>query len=65
MDQDIEIINTNTRNEKIKNFFINYKKQLITILATIILGLFCFFFYRLLNAKITLNLLLYFRQQIF
>ena len=45
MDQDIEIINTNTRNEKIKNFFINYKKQLITILATIILGLFSFFFY--------------------
>ena len=45
MDQDIEIINTNTRNEKIKNFFINYKKQLITILAAIILGLFSFFFY--------------------
>ena len=45
MDQDIEIINTNTRNEKIKNFFINYKRQLITILAAIILGLFSFFFY--------------------
>ena len=45
MDEDIEIINTNTRNEKIKNFFINYKKQLITILAAIILGLFSFFFY--------------------
>ena len=45
MDQEIEIINTNTRNEKIKNFFINYKKQLITILAAIILGLFSFFFY--------------------
>ena len=45
MEQDIEIINTNTRNEKIKNFFINYKKQLIAILAIIILGLFGFFFY--------------------
>ena len=45
MDQEIEIINTNTRNEKIKNFFINYKKQLIIILAAIILGLFSFFFY--------------------
>ena len=45
MDEDIEIINTKTRNEKIKNFFINYKKQLIIILATIILGLFSFFFY--------------------
>ncbi len=45
MEQDIEIINTNTRNEKIKNFFINYKKQLIAILVIIILGLFGFFFY--------------------
>ena len=36
MDHDIEIINANTRNEKIKNFFINYKKQLITILIFII-----------------------------
>ena len=45
MEQDIEIINANTRNEKIKNFFINYKKQLIAILAIIILGLFGFFFY--------------------
>ena len=44
MDQDIEIINTNTRNEKIKNFFINYKKRLIIILAVFILGLFSFFF---------------------
>ncbi len=45
MEQDIEIINTNIRNEKIKNFFINYKKQLIAILVIIILGLFGFFFY--------------------
>ncbi len=45
MDQDIEIINTNTRNEKIKNFFVNYKKQLIAILTTIIIILFGFFFY--------------------
>ncbi len=45
MEEDIEIINTNTRNEKIKNFFINYKKQLIAILVIIILGLFGFFFY--------------------
>ena len=45
MEQDIEIINANTRNEKIKNFFINYKKQLVAILIIIILGLFGFFFY--------------------
>ena len=45
MEQDIEIINANTRNEKIKNFFINYKKHLITILIVIIFGLFGFFSY--------------------
>ena len=45
MEEDIEIINANTRNEKIKNFFINYKKQLVAILIIIILGLFGFFFY--------------------
>ena len=46
MDQDIEIISTNTRIEKIKNFFINYRKKLITILIIIILLLFGFFFYQ-------------------
>ena len=45
MDQEIEIINANTRNEKIKNFFISYKKQLIVILIIIFLCLFGFFFY--------------------
>ena len=46
MDQDIEIINTNTRNEKIKNFFINNKNKLIAILSVIILCLFAYFFYQ-------------------
>jgi len=56
MDQDIEIISANTRNEKIKNFFINYKKHLITVLTVIILGLFAFFFYEeyKLNKKVEL-----------
>ena len=45
MDQEIEIINNNTRIEKIKNFLINYKKFLITTLIIIILGLFSFFSY--------------------
>jgi predicted negative regulator of RcsB-dependent stress response len=37
MDEEISIIDNNTRNEKIKNFFINNKKNLIiTILITII-----------------------------
>ena len=38
MDEDIEIINTQTRNEKIKNFFINNKNSLISILVIIILA---------------------------
>ena len=37
MDEDITIINTNTRNEKIKNFFVNNKKKLIILLSIIIL----------------------------
>ena len=36
MDEDTVIINSNTRNEKIKNFFINNKKQLISIISLII-----------------------------
>tara|TARA_Y100000590_G_scaffold434889_1_gene553677 strand:+ start:222 stop:866 length:645 start_codon:yes stop_codon:yes gene_type:complete len=45
MDQDIEIINSNTRNEKIKNFFIKYKNYLIILFTIIIIGLCSFFFY--------------------
>ena len=45
MDEDISIINTNTRNEKIKNFFITNKKKLIFILLFIILGLVVYFGY--------------------
>ena len=33
MDEDISIINTNTRNEKIKNFFIKNKKPLISLIS--------------------------------
>ena len=36
MDEDTAIINSNTRNEKIKNFFINNKKLLILIISLII-----------------------------
>jgi len=45
MDEDISIINTNTRNEKIKNFFIKNKKYLIAILSSIILIVFAYFSY--------------------
>ena len=43
MDEDLSIINTNTRNEKIKNFFINNKKRIIILISSIIL-LFILFF---------------------
>ena len=45
MDQEVEIINNNTRIEKMKNFFFNYKKQLITLVVVIVLSLFGFFLY--------------------
>ena len=43
MDEDISIINANTRQEKIKNFFIKNKKSLITILSLIIIVIFAYF----------------------
>ena len=45
MDEDLEIINSNTRNEKIKNVFLKNKKKLILILTLIILLLISFFSY--------------------
>ena len=45
MDEEIDIINTNTRNEKIKNFFINNRKSLIGVLVVIILVICGYFFY--------------------
>ena len=43
MDEDISIINANTRREKIRNFFIKNKKSLIIILSSIILIVFAYF----------------------
>ena len=53
MDEDLSIINTNTRNEKIKNFFVNNKNKIISgiiILIIIIVGVFSFDKY-LINKK--------------
>ena len=57
MEEDLAIINTNTRNEKIKNFFINNKKKLIIFLSIIILFLIGFFGYNEFkdNQKIKLS----------
>ena len=39
MDEDVSIINTNTRNEKIKNFFINNKNKLIFGIIILLVGI--------------------------
>jgi len=46
MDQEVEIISSETRKEKIKNFFINNKKKIISIVICFFLILFSFFFYQ-------------------
>ena len=43
MDEDTAIINSNTRNEKIKNFFVTNKKLLISILLVIVILLISYF----------------------
>ena len=45
MDEDISIINSNTRNEKIKNFFLNNKKKLSVFFILIVILLISFFGY--------------------
>ena len=51
MDEDIAIIDSNTRNEKIKKFFINYKKLLISILVLVITLLISYFIFEEFNQK--------------
>ena len=51
MDEDIAIINKNTRNEKIKNFFVNNTKKLIIAISAIVLILFGYFIYEDLKKK--------------
>ena len=53
MDEDLSIINTNTRNQKIKNFFVNNKNKIISgiiILIIIIISVFSYDKY-LINKK--------------
>ena len=52
MDEEISIINTNTRIEKTKNFIIKYKKNIIILISVLILTLIGFFGYsEYLNKK--------------
>ena len=49
MEEDISIINSNTRNEKVRNFFINNKNKIITtivILVIILVGAYSFDSYK-------------------
>tara|TARA_X000000368_G_C22820576_1_gene618850 strand:- start:156 stop:800 length:645 start_codon:yes stop_codon:yes gene_type:complete len=51
MDEDISIINSNTRSERVKKFFINNKKSLILTLFSITLIIFSYFVYGELKEK--------------
>ena len=51
MDEEITIINTNTRYEKIRSFFTNNRKLLISIFIILILILFSFYFYQINKDK--------------
>ncbi len=56
MEEDLAIINSNTRNEKIKNFFINNKKKFVIILSILILILISYFGYNEFKEKQKLEL---------
>ena len=51
MDEEIEIINTNTRIEKLKNFLISKRKKIISSLILITLILISFFGYQEFNSR--------------
>ena len=56
MSEDIEIINQNTRIEKIKNFFTNNYKKLIGLLVSILLLLFSYFGYQEYKKRVKLEI---------
>tara|TARA_B100000900_G_scaffold394931_1_gene392830 strand:- start:128 stop:772 length:645 start_codon:yes stop_codon:yes gene_type:complete len=43
MDEETAIINSNTRNEKIRNFFVNNRKLLISIISLILIAIISYF----------------------
>ena len=51
MDEEIEIINRNTRIEKLKNFLISKRKQIISFLILIVLILISYFGYQEFNTR--------------
>ena len=55
MDEEIEIINTSTRVEKLKNFLISNRKKIISSFILIILILISFFGYQEFNSRISVE----------
>lgn len=51
MDEDLAIINSNTRSEKIKKFFLKFKKIIIIFIILFIISLISFFFYTELKKR--------------
>ncbi len=51
MDEEVSIINSSTRNEKIKNFFINNKKSIFSLISLILILLISYFSYKEFNKK--------------
>ena len=51
MDEEISIINTNSRNERIKNFFINNKKKIAFLISAFLIILISFFIYSSVKKK--------------
>ena len=45
MDEETAIINSNTRNEKIRNFFVNNKKLIISVILILLMAVLSFFAY--------------------
>ena len=53
MDEEISIANTNSRNERIKNFFINNKKKIAILISAFLIILISFFIYSGVKKKIS------------
>ena len=55
MDEDISIINSNTRNEKIKNFFVENKKVLFSSILLIVILFISYFGFQEYKEKKNFN----------
>ena len=51
MEEDISAINPNTKNQKVKDFFINYKKKIVSVFIIIVIIIFGYFIYEDLQKK--------------